>query len=681
MESSSSGEQPFDPKSDKLEVYKRRPFVIISCAMVMLTVLILLIFIEVPVSHSVYHDDKLYVVRAYFEEFQLVEDLVNWKEPWEVNIEEGYVVVDATVDEYDRLKEIGFRLEIDIGLTSEYNKPRGLLPGQIDGIPGYPCYRTVEETYSTAEQLTIDYPQLATWIDIGDSWDKLTPGGPAGYDLLALRLTNDTISDTKPKLFVFGSIHAREYAAAELATRFAEYLLTNYNVNPDVTWLLDYHEIHMVLQANPDGRKKAETGILWRKTTDNSNGCSASSPPNNYYGVDLNRNFQFYWNSGGSSGDACDDLYRGSSAVSEPETLAYQSHGISIFPDQRDDILTAAAPVTSTGIFLDLHSYGQEILWSWGFTSTAPANNSGIQTLARKMGYFSGYAPTQSLYTTSGTTKDFFYGELGVPGYTIELGTTFFQSCSYFENSILPDNIPSLLYAAKAARFSYITPAGPDTVDISLSSTGVLPGEQIDIGATINDTRYENGQGSEPYENIAAADFYIDVPPWVTSTTPISLPMTPIDGIFDSPMEAVQGTIDTTGLESGRHMIFVRGQDAVGNWGAISAAFVEIGTMSAPVAAFTSSTPDRLGATTAFTSTSTGGSLSYQWDFGDGSPSSNVANPTHLYEFAGAYTVTLTATNNLGLDVAVGTVEITQPQLFLPLAQSYIADDLIRPSD
>ena len=53
------------------------------------------------------------------------------------------------------------------------------------------------------------------------------------------------------------AIHAREYTTAELTTRFAEHLVNNYNVDADITWLLDHFELHLVPQANPDGRKIA----------------------------------------------------------------------------------------------------------------------------------------------------------------------------------------------------------------------------------------------------------------------------------------------------------------------------------------------------------------------------------------------------------------------------------------
>jgi len=84
----------------------------------------------------------------------------------------------------------------------------GIYGRSLAGIAGYPCYRTVEETFSTAEAIVADHPQLATWIDIGDSWEKSAPGGKPGYDMMVLRLTNAAVSGPKPKLFIISSIQA-----------------------------------------------------------------------------------------------------------------------------------------------------------------------------------------------------------------------------------------------------------------------------------------------------------------------------------------------------------------------------------------------------------------------------------------------------------------------------------------
>lgn len=507
------------------------------------------------------------VVRAYFNDRQMVYDLAEWREPWEVHYDKGYVVLEATPAEMDRLIAAGFRLEVDAALTELYFGERPSYPEQTNGIPGYACYRTVEETFATAEQIVAEHPTLASWIKIGESWEK--SNGHGGYDLMVLKLTNAEIALEKPKLFIMSAVHAREYTTAELVTRFAEYLVDNYGVDADATWLLDEHEIHLLLQANPDGRKKAETGLSWRKNT-NQNYCGATS---NLRGADLNRNFSFLWGGVGSSGNQCDLTYRGTYPASEPETYAIEEYVRAEFPDQRGDNLTDPAPPDAMGVFLDIHSYSQLVLWPWGHIAAPAPNGTALQTLGRKFAYFNGYEPDQSvgLYPTTGTTDDFAYGELGLAAYTFELGTAFFQNCAIFESQVLPGNMPALIYAAKVARTPYMTPAGPDTRNLQLSAGTVMVGEPIVVTAVLDDTRYNHAYGAEPVQAIQAAEAYINIPPWADGA--VALPLAATDGSFNQTVESVYGEIDTTGLADGRHTLYVRGQDAAGNWGAVSAIF------------------------------------------------------------------------------------------------------------
>ncbi len=68
-----------------------------------------------------------------------------------------------------------------------------------------------------------------------------------------------------------------------------------------------------------------------------------------------------------------------------------------------------------------------------------------------------------------------------------------------------------------------------------------------------------------------------------------------------------------------------------------------------PTASFTTSPSPAViqsGSPVAFTNTSVGTApLAYTWDFGDGSPTSSEASPTHAYTGSGPFTVTLTVTN------------------------------------
>jgi carboxypeptidase T len=513
----------------------------------------------------------------------------------EANYEAGYLVFELTPQEMVQLRQFGFKLKPATAFMQQRKKflndvqaetlrRQQAAPADARAaaavaatIPNFPCYETVEETFNQAQGFVTSKPALASWIDVGDSWEKTA--GLGGYDIKVLKLTNSAIAGSKPKLFVNSAIHAREYTTAPMNLEFARWLVNGYGVNADATWILDHHEVHLMLQTNPDGRKRAEAGLSWRKNT-NQAYCGATS---NTRGADLNRNFSFTFNSTGglgSSSNQCDLTYRGASAASEPETQAVEAYVRSLWPDQRGPNLTDAAPRTNSGIHIDLHSYSQLVLWSWGVTTAPAGNGVDLQTLGRKLAFFNGYTPQQAvgLYPTDGTTDAVSYGELGVAAFVIEMGTSFFQSCSSYTSTIKPSNLNALIYAAKVVRTPYITPSGPDISAVALggvaSTTGVQVGVSVNLTGTATSIRYNNTNGTQATQNIAAAEYYIDTPPWVSGAIATALVAT--DGAFNSKTEAIKGTLSTSGLSVGKHVVYVRSQDVTGNWGAFSAVFLQV---------------------------------------------------------------------------------------------------------
>jgi carboxypeptidase T len=274
---------------------------------------------------------------------------------------------------------------------------------------------------------------------------------------------------------------------------------------------------------------------------------------------------------------ACEPTYQGTSAASEPETYYLNDLLRTLIPDQRPDDDITPAPDTTSGLLISLHSYGNLVLWPWGWRSAAAPNEIPLQTLGRKFSYGSHYTPLQAneLYPTTGDTVDWAYGELGIPAYTFELGETFFQECDDLQ-AIIDENLEALLYAAKTPRRPYITPSGPDVLDLSVLPSSVISGDRVQLTATIDDTRYGDANGQEPVQPIAAAAYYVDSLPWITTTHTITHPLEAMDASFDRAIEQVKGEVDTTGLNSGRHLVFVRGRDADGNWGAFSAVFLDV---------------------------------------------------------------------------------------------------------
>jgi hypothetical protein len=531
----------------------------------------------------------------------------------ESNYEQGFLVLELETADIAALRSFGFRIENAPEFIQRRDdflaaiqaaadaKSRTTAPGAstdstgitgaaaaaadatIQSIPGYACYETVEETFTAASAFTTTYPTLASWIDIGDSWQKTA--GSGGYDIRVLKITNSAVGGTKPKLFVNSAIHAREYTTAPLNLEFARWLLNGYGTDPDATWIVDHHEVHLLLQTNPDGRKKAEGGLSWRKNT-NTAYCGATS---NSRGADLNRNFTFGWNStggSGSSGSACNETYRGPTAGSEPETQAIQNYIRSIYPDRRGPNPGDGAPVDTSGIHIDVHSYSQLVLWPWGTTSTPTANGTALQTLGRRLAYFNGYTPEQSigLYATDGTSDGPSYGELGVAAFTIELGSSFFESCTTYNGTTKPKNLPALIYAAKVVRAPYQTPAGADVTTVTLGSDasggGVLAGTPVALTASATDTRFNQSNGTETVLNVTGAEAYIDTPPWVSGA--VAIPLTPTDGSFNQTTESLSGTLSTTGLALGKHLVFVRAKVSSGQWGPVTAQFLKIASVVTP---------------------------------------------------------------------------------------------------
>jgi PKD repeat protein len=82
----------------------------------------------------------------------------------------------------------------------------------------------------------------------------------------------------------------------------------------------------------------------------------------------------------------------------------------------------------------------------------------------------------------------------------------------------------------------------------------------------------------------------------------------------------------------------------------------------APTAEFSSNSPVILGQPMIFTNQTTGTvPLSYWWDFGDGVGASTYVDPTYIYSSTGTFTVTLVATNSVGVDSISHPVVVEPP--------------------
>ena len=140
---------------------------------------------------------------------------------------------------------------------------------QYDTINGHDCFRNLKGMTESMFDLVQKYPHLSSVSDIGDSYLKSSNTNnddydlpQDGYDIYAMKITASDgphQSSAKGKALIIAGVHPREYAPPELVMRFAEMLLDGYDVDSDITWLLQHTEVHLIFHV----RKKCVCLILF----------------------------------------------------------------------------------------------------------------------------------------------------------------------------------------------------------------------------------------------------------------------------------------------------------------------------------------------------------------------------------------------------------------------------------
>ncbi len=228
-------------------------------------------------------------------------------------------------------------------------------------------------------------------------------------------------------------------------------------------------------------------------------------------------------------------------------------------------------------------------------------------------------------------------------------------------------------------------PFGPDINQIRLNNQAeiieVPVGEALTVGLTATEGQInQQNSGNVAQQAISQVALYLNAPPWQEGAT--ALPLTALDGDFNSTTEQASITLDTNGWSQQRHTIYLRAQDDDGNWGPVYAQFVDIGAPNvAPVAEFSVSCTDGNCSFDASSSSDSDGEIqSYQWDFGDNNQAAGQS-VQHQFAASGDFEVTLTVTDDRGTaNTQVQTVSVTlanqAPQAQISISCEHLACSL-----
>ncbi|MCP4567803.1 MAG: hypothetical protein GY841_09525 [FCB group bacterium] len=296
---------------------------------------------------------------------------------------DGSMKIVATFAERDQLiADYGAKVEID---NMEESYRQGLDPNVRNG--GYNSYLDLGPLLWMAT-LNSDIIRVDT---IGYTLENRPMYGIKISD-------NADIDEDEPEVAFVAMIHAREPIGLEIVLYLMDYLLQNYETDPEVAAMVDGTEIWLIPCINPDGYEynrmtNPEGGGMWRKNRrDNLDGT---------FGVDLNRNWGWGWgfNDFGSSPNGASEVYRGTGPFSEPE--------IQVMRDFIDD--------HDFRFIVNYHAYGDYYYkpFLYDHERIAPDNNYWYSHMADSLINLNGYPTFEGPGPNSnnGMAVDWQYGE------------------------------------------------------------------------------------------------------------------------------------------------------------------------------------------------------------------------------------------------------------------------------
>jgi len=344
----------------------------------------------IETDHGILHKEKSItnIYSAY--EIKLIEEAGFEYKTIIADVQEFYALHQTMSEEDVELENRSVDCNTLEGNVYEFETPENYSFGSMGG------YLTYDEAIIELDSMAMLYPELITAkTPIGDIQ---THRGNEVYHFVISDNPNDSEGD-EPQLLYTALHHAREPNSLSQMIFYMWYLLENYEQDSEVQYLVDNTEMFFIPIVNPDGYMINEEiapngGGLHRKNArldDNGNES----------GVDLNRNYGFFWgyDDFGSSPEQDRQTYRGPEAFSEPETQAVR------------DLCEA----NNFEIALNYHTYGNLLIHPWGYEDGPTEEDDLFKRLGNTMAIDNNYLIGTGLetvgYTVNGDSDDWMYGE------------------------------------------------------------------------------------------------------------------------------------------------------------------------------------------------------------------------------------------------------------------------------
>ncbi|KAF2131017.1 hypothetical protein P153DRAFT_421995 [Dothidotthia symphoricarpi CBS 119687] len=264
-------------------------------------------------------------------------------------------------------------------------------------------YAVPSETWFTAYQTYANHLQFLR--DLQGSFTGQSEIITAGTSVQSRVITGIHIwgsggKGSKPAVLIHGTVHAREWITTMTTEYFAWQLLTKYGSDATIKSLVDKFDFYIMPIVNPDGFVYTQTtDRLWRKNRQTVSG-------NTCVGRDENRNWPYKWEvAGGASTNPCSETYKGQAPGDSPEIRGLSAQ-VNSLRDSR-----------GIRLYLDMHSYGQYILWPYGYDCSLRAENdaqhrtiavNAANAIRAVSGTAYTYGPSCStLYATTGSSTDY----------------------------------------------------------------------------------------------------------------------------------------------------------------------------------------------------------------------------------------------------------------------------------